>query len=210
VDERTSDREGNNLRRGSSAEPWREGFARLRAKQRARPAERWESPVKSVATTEGRGGRPPTCRRRSRSGLLQTQELLSLCRRGCAQKPEWPEATAPTSDAHLPIFLAPSGPLPRRVNPAIPASEGPNEWCTPASYPSIPANCPPSYPKSRSAQPISPHIFAFCLCLRKEPSGAAKTGKCKLLLHLGNSIAFSVDNQIGLTYDFGICTPPVD
>jgi hypothetical protein len=28
------------------------------------------------------------------------------------------------------------------------------------------------------------------------------TSKCKVLLHLGNSIAFSVDNKLRLTYDF--------
>ena len=32
------------------------------------------------------------------------------------------------------------------------------------------------------------------------------TRKCKILLHLGNSIAFSVDNKIALTYDLPICT----
>jgi len=65
----------------------------------------------------------------------------------------------------------------------------------------------PKFPPCSTPKPAREREFAallFVVCsLSKNP--AVRVGisqKCKLLLHLGNSRAFSVDNNLRLTYDF--------
>ena len=55
---------------------------------------------------------------------------------------------------------------------------------------------------------FSPRRFAFYSILGNSPTPAEIWQKCKLLLHLGNFRAFSVDNKLGLSYDFGTGTCP--
>jgi hypothetical protein len=50
-------------------------------------------------------------------------------------------------------------------------------------------------------------LIAFCSVSENPSVEAPRTRRCKLLLHLGNSRAFSIDNDLSLSYDFltGAC-----
>ena len=83
----------------------------------------------------------------------------------------------------------------------------------------IPGKYPRKHPQntkvlpSQTAKPAKdrqfpPRHFAFSSILENRRLEARIRQKCKLLLHLGNSRAFSVDNKLGLSYDFGTGTRP--
>jgi hypothetical protein len=56
--------------------------------------------------------------------------------------------------------------------------------------------------KAVNNRKITGVFFALCSVLENRSVYPELLLKCKLLLHLGNSIAFSVDNKLCLTYDF--------
>jgi hypothetical protein len=70
-------------------------------------------------------------------------------------------------------------------------------------------NFPPSSTaKSTKERLFSALLFAFCLVPQNPATQVCNLQKCKLLLHLGNSPAFSVDNNLRLSYDFLTGTRP--
>src|SRR5580658_4969562 len=61
-------------------------------------------------------------------------------------------------------------------------------------YP-IPTQNAPNQPSKHLSMPsFSGGLFVFCSRLRQNTTESEKTRKCKVLLHLGNSVAFFVDN----------------
>ena len=59
-----------------------------------------------------------------------------------------------------------------------------------------------STPKPAEERRFAAYTFVFCSTCENSPSIRYKHRKCKLLLHLGNSRAFFVDNKLSLSYDF--------
>ncbi len=65
-----------------------------------------------------------------------------------------------------------------------------------------PGAFPQNTRKSRNQPPILAVLFAFCSPTNPLLYRTGDTRKCKLLLHLGNSVSFFVDNEDTLPYDF--------
>src|ERR1035437_8971161 len=89
------------------------------------------------------------------------------------------------------------------VNSSSEAHEGPNlrqiAWQTGEE------DCTRGYPDRQTHKPTGNlRRFVRCLfaCIKSIGPPLQTSQKCKLLLHLGNSLAFSVDNKLSLTYDF--------
>jgi len=82
-------------------------------------------------------------------------------------------------------------------------------------HPAKPGICPKrtldSTPKPAGKRRFTAYTFVFYSICGNSPSLRSKHPKCKLLLHLGNSRAFFVDNKLSLSYDFstGGC-PEID
>jgi hypothetical protein len=71
------------------------------------------------------------------------------------------------------------------------------------SKPGMKPNLPPSStPKPARERELAALFFVFCSRSKNLAVRVCIPQKCKLLLHLGNSRAFSVDNNLRLSYDF--------
>jgi len=67
---------------------------------------------------------------------------------------------------------------------------------------------PSSTSKPAKEQEFAVRLFVFYSLSKNPAPRVCNAQKCKLLLHLGNSRAFSVDNNLPLTYDFPTGTCP--
>jgi len=206
-DARTSDPAGNILRLAWSVEPSLAGSGKLLAVAPAPLPGRWGSPAGPEQSRAVPGESQPTFRPRSRSEPSQIPETPCPYHHGCEQKRGWPAATSPTSAARLPLSRRSCRPLlctqPLRrehLRGQIPAKFGREPGRNTEPRP------------SRTEKPVKQRqfpalLFAFCSVLINPAVSSSSAQKCKLLLHLGNSRAFYVDNKLCLTYDFptGVC-----
>jgi hypothetical protein len=92
---------------------------------------------------------------------------------------------------HPQPMAAPWGPMPGENRVRHP-EKAQNPPIQPPKHPSMPALCGA--------------LFVFCSRSPENVVGLTKTRKCKVLLHLGNSVAFFVDNVGSPEYDLEIRT----
>lgn len=65
-----------------------------------------------------------------------------------------------------------------------------------------PGESVPYYPNSQDRPICIPRQFAFCSLIAHPPTTLRFAQKCRVLLHLGNSVSFFVDNADYVPYDF--------
>ncbi len=172
------------------------------------PPVRWESQGESARWRAVFGGSRPAFRLRSRSRRSQTPEIPCPCHHGCAQKRGSQVAIGPTCAAQ---FL----PLRRSCRRFHRCRHPPTEHMRGQisgkhrTKPAKETRIPPSpTPKPARKREFAALLFALPSVSENPPNGLRSSQKCKLLLHLGNSRAFSVDNKMRLTYDFATGTRP--
>src|SRR5271169_2610178 len=166
------------------------------------PPVRWESQGGSARWRAVSAGSRPAFRLRSRSRRSQTLEIPCPCYHGCVQKRGSQGATGPTCAAHfLPLrrscrrFHRCRHPRQEHMRGQISGKH--------RTKPAKETRIPPS-PTAKPARKreFAALLFALPSVSENRPNGPRGSQKCKLLLHLGNFRAFSVDNKMRLTYDF--------
>src|SRR5436305_2826527 len=58
------------------------------------------------------------------------------------------------------------------------------------------------YPESRTQPSFTLTLFALCSAERRRYCNTETARKCRVLLHLGNSVSFFIDKPDGVSYDF--------
>jgi hypothetical protein len=175
---------------------WRSRSGRLVATEPSPPPEHLGSPTESAQRQAECGESQLASLRRSRSTRWQIREILYPFRLDCERKRESPAATGPTSAAHFGISPRSCRPLHKRPSPGsklhlgcqiLPEDPKPS---TQNQYPS-----PTTTAKSLRERAISGAIFVVYSLQPNTVTQEVIARKCKLLLHLGNSVAFSVDKD---------------
>jgi hypothetical protein len=59
----------------------------------------------------------------------------------------------------------------------------------------------PSVTKAEERDKVAGYSFAFHSMKYKSGQSTSRTQKCRVLLHIGNSLSFFIDNAGGLPYD---------
>ncbi len=163
-----------------------------------RPSGRWGFPAATARLQAEPGGSRPAFRPRSHSRRWQIPEIPFPCRRGCEQKRGSQAAIEPTSAAHFPPLDRACGALHRaerylreHLRGQMSAKSGVKSGNKTSLRPSWTA-------KQAKQQEFPAAIFAVYSLSQNPPISVRSPRKCKLLLHLGNSRAFFVDNKLGL------------
>jgi len=175
---------------------WRSRFERLVATTPWRRPGRSESLTESALQQAECGESQLASRQRSRLMRSRTREILCPFRLDCERKRESPAASGSTSVAHFGISPRSCRPLHKRPSPSsklhlgcqiLPEDPKPS---TQNQYPS-----PTTTAKSLRERAISGAIFVVCSLQPSTVTQEVIARKCKLLLHLGNSVAFFVDKD---------------
>jgi len=172
---------------------WRAGCAKFSVARSLRPRGHWESPVGPPRRRAGLGGASKACPPRSRSAPWQTQEIPCLYHHGCEQRSVWPaEVGAIFAVRHVVCRCASFSHL--TIQPPTAAPWGPMPGESGVRHPCVTTNPRIQPPKHPSMPSFSGVLFVFCSRSMENAAGSPIKRKCKVLLHLGNSVAFFVDN----------------
>jgi len=178
--------------------PWPAEFEKPAAIGLTTPLGRWEFPAATARLQAEGGGSRPAFRRRSRSARWQIPEIRCPSHRGCERKRGSQAAIEPTSAAHFP----PSDHAcraPHRAELCVREHLRGQMFGKSAVKPGNKTKVRPSRTaKQARGREFPVAIFAVYSLSGNPPSASRNPQKCKLLLHLGNSRAFFVDNKLAL------------
>jgi hypothetical protein len=171
------------------------------------------------------------CRHSSHGGAGNLQQDLRGRRQALAHRQQHPAGTYIEGSGKLQEFLAfivaaadedrdgqgKPGPFSPLAMSFVGAHATPIPHSTAAPWGPMPGENGVRHPRETPEPPVQPPkhpsmpslsgvLFVFCSQSRENATGPAKLRKCKVLLHLGNSVAFFVDNTGTPEYDLDIRT----